>query len=325
MTVPSTPSSPPKRYSNVLTLNTAGSNLLLFSCPSTDALMSWAAALRLSAWEKSRLEEIYTAHLIRITLPGGGRDYRPGLVKGRLEGWVRVRLAGQVDWKKVWMVVSPGSVVHDDAASITNGRPVSPTSPRKNRMSALFTRSSSPPPSAQQGPPTIALYASQKPKDRKRAFLTFRSVTQAFAVYPERPELISRSTLMKLEGVMGEEEGAGGMRGREGWMLVMPELEGHNTQSTEMLKWVVAFHDVFGLYGRPQTYSWDPRDANSMMFAYPVGPHKDVSSSHGFKLPPWSGAHANFFSFFSYSSSTESSQRLWTPEKIAPLRSGLNY
>lgn len=70
VTVPATATSAPKRYTNVLTLNTAGSNLLLFSCPSTNALISWAAALRLSAWEKSRLEEIYTAHLIRITLSG---------------------------------------------------------------------------------------------------------------------------------------------------------------------------------------------------------------------------------------------------------------
>ena len=68
VTVPATPTSPPKRYTNVLTLNTAGSNLILFSCPSSPALISWASALRLSAWEKSRLEEIYTAHLIRITL-----------------------------------------------------------------------------------------------------------------------------------------------------------------------------------------------------------------------------------------------------------------
>jgi len=70
VTVPATPTTPPKRYTNVLTLNTAGSNLLLFSCPSTASLISWAAALRLAAWEKSRLEEIYTAHLIRVTLSG---------------------------------------------------------------------------------------------------------------------------------------------------------------------------------------------------------------------------------------------------------------
>lgn len=71
VTVPPTPENPiAQKYTNVLTLNTAGSNLLLFACPDTKSLICWAAALRLSAWEKSRLEEIYTAHLIRITLSG---------------------------------------------------------------------------------------------------------------------------------------------------------------------------------------------------------------------------------------------------------------
>jgi CCR4-NOT transcriptional complex subunit CAF120 len=74
VTVPATASTPAKRYTDVLTLNTAGSNLLLFSCPSTAVLISWAAALRLSAWEKSHLEEIYTAHLLRITIPDGKCD-----------------------------------------------------------------------------------------------------------------------------------------------------------------------------------------------------------------------------------------------------------
>ncbi|EEB90204.1 hypothetical protein MPER_11619 [Moniliophthora perniciosa FA553] len=43
-----------------------------------------------------------------------------------------------------------------------------------------------------------------------------------------------------------------------------------------MLKWVIAFHDAFKLYGRPQAWTWDPRDPVSLMFAYPVGPHKDL-------------------------------------------------
>jgi hypothetical protein len=38
-----------------------------------------------------------------------------------------------------------------------------------------------------------------------------------------------------------------------------------------------AIHDVFSLYGRPRAYSWDPRDEASMMYAYPVGPARDVS------------------------------------------------
>jgi len=40
----------------------------------------------------------------------------------------------------------------------------------------------------------------------------------------------------------------------------------------------LAIHDAFELYGRPKIYSWDPRDSVSMMFAYPIGPEKQVRS-----------------------------------------------
>ncbi|KAJ7158649.1 hypothetical protein C8R46DRAFT_396215 [Mycena filopes] len=276
VTVPETPGSPSKRYPDVLTLNTAGSNLLLFSCPSTAALLSWAAALRLSAWEKSRLEEIYTAHLLRITL--SGRDHPSTLQHGRMEGWVRIRIAGQTDWKKVWMSVTASA---DAAPSDANAPPNSAGTRNKKRMSNLFgSKEQNGPLGGGGGPlppkPVIAMFAGPKPKDRKKPLLTFHNVTQAFAVYPERPDLISRSTLIKLEGLIGDEETAGDMGRREGWLLIMPELEGGLGQAEEMLKWIVALHDAFQLYGRPQGWTWDPRDPASLMFAYPVGPHRDL-------------------------------------------------
>ncbi|KIJ10915.1 hypothetical protein PAXINDRAFT_101856 [Paxillus involutus ATCC 200175] len=39
---------------------------------------------------------------------------------------------------------------------------------------------------------------------------------------------------------------------------------------------LVALHDAFELYGRPKSYTWDPRDPLSTMFAYPVGPGRDL-------------------------------------------------
>jgi CCR4-NOT transcriptional complex subunit CAF120 len=75
VTVPATLTAPSKRYTKVIELNTAGSNVLLFSCPTAAAMISWVTALRLAAWEKSRLEEIYTAHLIRMTLNGVSISY----------------------------------------------------------------------------------------------------------------------------------------------------------------------------------------------------------------------------------------------------------
>ncbi|KAF9007597.1 hypothetical protein BDQ17DRAFT_1324157 [Cyathus striatus] len=290
VTTPATADTPSQRYTNILALNTAGSNLLLFSCPSTQALISWASALRLSAWEKSRLEEIYTAHLIRITL---NRTYTYPCLSFMLEtkaglsqhemylpplavahgGWVRVRIAGQTDWKHVWAVVSAGS----EGTGRTQSNPPTPgigdtpqpppqVAPKKKRMSNLFSRDHSPTRTLPQKA-TVAFYASQKPKDKKKPLMTMRDVTQAFAV---------RSTLIKVEGSFGEEDMAAGLKGKEGWILVMPELEGGNGQAAEMLKWVVAFHDAFELYGRPETWTWDPRNPISLMFAYPVGSQKET-------------------------------------------------
>jgi CCR4-NOT transcriptional complex subunit CAF120 len=211
-------------------------------------------------------------------------DVPSTLLRGRMEGWVRVRVAGQTDWKKVWMAINGPSADPDDHGSIAGGG--------KKRMSNLFNRTSSPSRNAPTKP-VISMFLSPKPKDRKKPLLTMSDISQAFAVYPERPELISRSTLIKVEGFFGGEDTAAGMKNREGWLLVMPELEGGLSQTAEMLRWVTgtcpwsdsgcvskpiltALHDAFNLYGRPQAWSWDPRQRHSLMFAYPVGPQKDV-------------------------------------------------
>lgn len=172
---------------------------------------------------------------------GAGRNYPSPLINGKMEGWVRIRIAGQVDWKRMWMVVSVGGHVSDGSSvSSVDHRPGSPTTPRrKKRISDLFVKERSPVRAPPPAKPSIYLVASPKPKDRKQPLLTMTGVFQAFAVYPERPELISRSTLMKLEGVFGDEDMAGGMKLKEGWLMVLPEFEGQNIRASEMLKWLI--------------------------------------------------------------------------------------
>ena len=177
------------------------------------------------------------------------RDVPTTLVRGRMEGWVRIRIAGQTDWKRVWMVVSAGT----DGATQVDGsaggaRAASPPAlshslTKKKRISALFLH---PTTSRHSGStkPIISVYASQKPRDRKKPLLTLKHVTQVFAVYPERPEVITKSTLIKIEGLFGEEETVAAMKQREGWLLIMPELEGGLGEAAEMLKWVVGGYNV---------------------------------------------------------------------------------
>lgn len=137
----------------------------------------------------------------------------------------------------MWMVVQAGNI--PDSPANASGED-QPTSPRKNRMSNLFGRPSHESTPSQSGAkPYIAFYPSAKAKDKKRAVLTMNSVAQVFAVYPERPELISKSTLIKIEGFLGDEELAGEWRYREGYLLLMPEADAGKLASLEMLKWLV--------------------------------------------------------------------------------------
>lgn len=157
------------------------------------------------------------------------------LVRGKMEGWARIRIAGQTDWKRVWLSVQEGTEGNDKPVTANTLAPPSATI-KKKRIS-LFSRDSG----AQNGlapKPIIAMFTSPKAKDRKKPIMTVFNVTQAFGVYPERPELISRSTLIKVEGTFGDDDIAAGLREREGWVLIMPELEGTG-QAAEMLKWIV--------------------------------------------------------------------------------------
>ena len=108
-------------------------------------------------------------------------------------------------------------------------------SPKKNRISGLFSRDKHDLPERAN----ISLYSVPRGKDKKKPILTFDCVTQAFAVYPERPKLISSSTLIKLEGTYGNDELCANMKNREGWILMMPDLEGARNVSGETLKWLI--------------------------------------------------------------------------------------
>lgn len=126
-------------------------------------------------------------------------------------------------------------------ASGSQPRPETPPETQhRRRISSIFGRDRD---NSQTFPtptrPLVAFYLSPKPKDRRRPFLTLQDVTQAFAVYPERPELINKSTLMKIEGMIGDEEVAMAMRKREGWILAMPELEAGVPQANETIRWLI--------------------------------------------------------------------------------------
>ncbi len=164
-----------------------------------------------------------------------------------MEGWAKIRIAGQTDWKRLWLVVQERS--DELQGPGTNGATSGPTTlVKKKRMSSLFSSKDTASIHSQlPSKPIITMFVSPKPKDRKRPALTMTTITQAFAVYPDRPELISKSTLIKIEGTFGDEDMVQNLRTREGYVMLMPEIESANGQPAEMLKWMVGmvFSSIF--------------------------------------------------------------------------------
>jgi CCR4-NOT transcriptional complex subunit CAF120 len=212
------------------------------------------------------------------------------LVDGTLEGWARVRISGQTEWHQVWLVVQAGVADYDpDEQPPPAPAPAPalaiPTAPvavpisitKKKRLSNVFsfqTTSTDLPPLPRR---LISMYDSPKAKHKKKPPLfTMATVRQAYAVYPERPELIQASSLIKVVGVMGDEAWVTDKcrrKGDDGFMLILTD-----GGSAEMVKWIVALHDAFELYGRPKAWNWDVRDPVSLFFGYPVGSQKAVGS-----------------------------------------------
>ncbi|ODN82846.1 hypothetical protein L202_01107 [Cryptococcus amylolentus CBS 6039] len=281
---PHRPNSRPHNF--VYSLNTAGSNRLLFSSPTERDLARWVSGLRLAAWERARLEEIYTGHLVQY----GEREPPVEVGKGRskMEGWVRVRVMGGTDWRRLWAVLStPGEEGAKDEG--------------KHRRRSFFGIGGKEEEPAPQEPNTgvsmAAFYTEPRTAKNKTSVtpvLTITNVSQAYAVFPEHLEVMVQSNLCKVVGrVSGDMVTIEGRLRDSGWALLMPETpgegsdRGHGSSSSQghgqssgvsplgnMMRWVTGFHDAFALYGRPEKYNWNPRDPKSLFFAYPQGPHR---------------------------------------------------
>lgn len=305
---------PPHRPSShahpfVFSLNTAGSNRILLSCPSEESLARWVTGLRLAAWEKSRIEEVYTGHALRTFVNTGSRspvvasgeratwnEPESPLVKGKLEGWVKVRVMGGTEWKRLWLVLTKGSDPADKSSDKkrrsffglggggggggSDGGPapgIASSTSAGNLAGTLQTIASAvffhmPPPKPSKG-------GSSRQSIGAAPVLTITYVSQAYAVFPEHLEVVTSSNLLKIVGnISGDMVVVEGRPRMSGWAMIMPEREEESAPPPtgppimDMLRWLVGFHDAFGLYGRPAHYDWDPKNPQSLFFAYPHAP-----------------------------------------------------
>lgn len=241
---PPSPRGPPAPTPFQFAINTAGVNRILFCAPSEDSLQLFINAIRLAGWERSRCNEIYTGALLGTREPKTGwSGYDGGLTgKGKLEGWLKARLPGDTEWRKVWAVVNHGI---GSNASVTT---------KKVRRSSILSFGRKP----AEAPPildlpgdgalsTIAFY-SDKPIKQIQPICIAQHVFYAAAIYPESDKLVDISSLFKIEGTFLNASngykggwGVGGRAEKQAFALLMLD-EG---DAMAMLEWIVGISDAF--------------------------------------------------------------------------------
>jgi hypothetical protein len=189
---------PPIPYTNFFCLNTSGSNLYIFSAPSSVQANTWVNSIRLSSWEISKLCQLFT---YRILSRPGMKQVWDGLgvevgktieFRGTIgfEGVVMVNFGGSDEWRMLFAVVS--SVVVNEEEELEAG--VESTGktakkmffkqkkePKKRKSVALGVRGS------RHG--TILFWRSKKERDKGvRPAFHVPYVRAAYALWPETPD-----------------------------------------------------------------------------------------------------------------------------------------
>lgn len=150
---------------NLFSLNSAGANRFILQAPDRDTLCQWILAIRLSCFECSHLQEIYTQCFISRL------QFIPILNQSslnKMEGFLQVRFPGSTGWKKFWSVVSNTRI-------------------EKKLFSKKLIQTDG----------QVMFYETKK---SKLPFMTLKHVVQAYTIYPESPKLINIATIFKMEG-----------------------------------------------------------------------------------------------------------------------------
>lgn len=147
----------------------------------------WINAIRLAGWERSRCNEIYTGTLLGLREPKAGwTGYETGPAgkpSGRLEGWLKARLPGDTEWRRVWTVVMKGSSSGESIASTKKNKRMSIMGFGKKVVDAMPVIEDLPGGGALA---TIAFYTANKLSKREQplCILQHRTSTPLYCTLP---------------------------------------------------------------------------------------------------------------------------------------------
>lgn len=277
---------------HTFSLSTLGKNKILFACPDAASLKTWITAIRLAVWERSRLLEIYTGALLASRLLSvEGKTPETPLKNGGFEGFVRVRLPGETEWRRLWMVVLDGVPTPDEP--VDNGIPAPTSEATDGKGRGFFVKFARSNTSTSQAPlPTQATLAKAEPATRpcsitfwlRRSDATARGripvaslskVHSVVSIFPDSRQKIATSSYFKIAGVFVNRDirskGRDGpvQQFREGSLTAIADEGG----CAEMLRWLMAILDAFHLHGRPERFNFDKLDPASFYFGLPKVRH----------------------------------------------------
>lgn len=223
-----------KKLNNALVVSTTLKNRYFLQYSDKESFNRWHAAIRLSLFECTSLQEAYTGAFL------SSRGAKLGDIKIILadskfnyEDWVSVRFGTGMPWKRCFAVISQGT-------------------------------------SKKHPYGKIKFYENEKKTKKAHVMATVVSSKALYAVYPSSPMLIDTSTIIKVEGeiIFDKKETP-----QETNIFIMPEkhqaVPGYDT----IIRFLVPAMNAFKLYGRPKKLIANKDDQNSLLFALPTLPH----------------------------------------------------
>ncbi|EJS42660.1 skg3p [Saccharomyces arboricola H-6] len=221
---------------NILVVSTTLKNRYFLKFKNSTSFKTWNAAIRLSLFEFTALQEAYTGSFL------SSRGVKLGDIKVVMadtkftyEDWVSVRFGTGMPWKRCYAVISP------------------PLSKKKKNSNG-----------------SIRFYENDKKIKKSNVMTTVVDARALYAVYPSSPILIDTSTIIKLEGFVSFEKDE---KPQETNIFIMPEkhqgVPGYDT----IIRFLIPAMNAFYLYGRPKGLIANRIDPNSLLFALPTLPH----------------------------------------------------
>ncbi|KAI7857491.1 hypothetical protein BDC45DRAFT_532852 [Circinella umbellata] len=223
----------------MLQLNTSSSKqqqkIIYLEASDESTLLRWISAIQLACFEKNKLHLIFTQKLLL-------RHFDPSVEMQQNTKWDanwQVSICGS-DWQKQYITVGTISG-HQHQQQHRNTKLFG-----SGNKSSLGT--------GQGNEPRLVFMDTKKSKS---ATLTMTSITHAYAIYPESPQLIEKSCIMRIDGLVLRK---GSKNAEEGHVLVMAD------HCQDMATGLLAIFDACKMHGRPEQLITDPTHEQSLNY-----------------------------------------------------------